>query len=163
MDFVIKINRRTCTTIWNAIVSSSDKCFRTQVAKDVACARTKTSYIISEMHTEREKNLVDNLKNSRGFSISMDGSADKCGKSQLYPTPVRYFNPQLKKIVTEVLSIPAIKESSTGENIFKLVDSELKKVDLSWEKCLCFCSDNASVMMGNKKGVAAYDLFFISV
>lgn len=44
----------------------------------------------------------------------------------------------------------------TGENIFKLVDAEVKSAGLSWTNCLALGCDNASVMVGQHKGVYAY-------
>ena len=48
------------------------------------------------------------------------------------------------------------EKSSTGENIFKLTDNEMKSKGIPWKQSICFCSDNASVMMGERKGVVAF-------
>ena len=32
----------------------------------------------------------------------------------------------------------------------------LKKNNVPWENCVAFCSDNASVMLGEHKGVSAF-------
>ena len=90
------------------------------------------------------------------FSISTDGSADRGGKKQLCPVVIRHFSEETQKVQTEVLGVPAIEKDSTGENIFELMNNEIKHLGLDWNKCICFCSDNASVMMGRKKGVAAF-------
>ena len=39
--------------------------------------------------------------------------------------------------------------ASTGQNIFKLMDSELEKRDITWD-CMSFGEDNAMVMQGLK-------------
>jgi hypothetical protein len=73
----------------------------------------------------------------------------------MYPCVVRYLVDGLVKV--DLLSIPVVKESScTGENIFNSIDNDLKSRNLSWEKCMAFGSDNASVMSGKNKGVIAY-------
>ncbi len=127
-------------------------------AKDFACKRTKTTFIIKEISADCRTNLVQQLCNLPYFSISTDGSAD-CGKKrQLYPILIRYYNKEEGRILTEVLSIPANPKSSTGVNIFDLLNNELTKRGLSWEKCISFCSDNAPVMMGRKSGVASFIL-----
>lgn len=45
--------------------------------------------------------------------------------------------------------------ASTGQNIFKLMDSELEKRDITWD-CMSFGEDNAMVMQGLKEGTAGY-------
>lgn len=44
----------------------------------------------------------------------------------------------------------------SGENIFGLVEAELKSRDIPWSNCIALGSDNANVMIGHKKGVFAY-------
>ena len=124
-------------------------------AKRFSSKRTKTTYIIKEMAKDVKEQLVTKVK-GKYFSVLTDGSAVKGAKRQLYPCLIRYYNSDLGKVITEILSIPAIRNDSTGENIFKLLEEELLKYDLSWKHVIAFCSDNASVMMGKTKGVAAY-------
>ena len=52
--------------------------------------------------------------------------------------------------------MPECDVASTGENIFKLIDSELEKRDISWDNCMSFGADNAMVMQGLKEGTAGY-------
>ena len=87
------------------------------------------------------------------FSLSTDGSNDK-GSEQVYPIVVRYFDKNNSKVCTDVLSIPTPDGNSTGENIFNALETELQTHGLSWDNCLSFGADNASVMLGNNKGVA---------
>ena len=127
------------------------------VAKKFSCKKTKTRYIIKEMGKDCQNELVSKIKEPHVmFSVSTDGSADSGGRKQLYPVLIRYYNPQVGRVITEVLSIPSINEDSTGHNIFNLLDAELKKHKLTWEAVISFCSDNASVMLGKNKGVAKY-------
>ena len=55
-----------------------------------------------------------------------------------------------------LLSLPELTVDSTGQNIFDLIDNVLKKHDISWQNCMGFAADNASVMTGIHKGVAFY-------
>ena len=55
-----------------------------------------------------------------------------------------------------MLSMPSCSESSTGKNIFDLFDNELVSREILWDNCLSFSCDNASVMTGRFKGVAAF-------
>ena len=125
-------------------------------AKEFQCGRTKATNIIKEMRVECKTDLLDELKRCTYFSISTDGSADSGNKRQLYPVLIRYYNKTYGVVMTDVYSLPANPESSTGENIFKLMDSEIKKNGLTWSNCISFCSDNAAVMMGHKSGVASF-------
>ena len=59
------------------------------------------------------------------------------------------------KVVTNVLSITTPDGNSTGREIFAALDLELSKAGLSWDNCVSFGSDNASVMLGRFNGVAA--------
>ena len=123
-----------------------------------SCKRTKSTYITKTMAQDCKEQLVSCLKvkDFPYFSISTDGSNDQGFKKQLYPILCRYFNIDLKKVVTEVLSIPNMDMDSTGKNIFSLLNDSLKENKLDWGQCICFCRDNANVMLGAKAGVAAF-------
>ena len=71
----------------------------------------------------------------------------------MYLVLVHYVNSQIGKVLTGVLSIPALTKDSRGANIFEILDS---KLNLSCEYCLSFCSDNALVTLRKYNGVAAY-------
>ncbi|KAJ8353379.1 hypothetical protein SKAU_G00209460 [Synaphobranchus kaupii] len=89
------------------------------------------------------------------FSLATDGSNGK--DAQLYPVVVRYFNEEVGRIVTQLLALPACEEiQSTGENIFKTVDTVLQSFNVPWKNCIAFGTDNAAVMMGVHKGVVSF-------
>lgn len=48
------------------------------------------------------------------------------------------------------------RRESTGRAIFDLLDRELKQRGISWSNCISFAADNAAVMQGMGKGVAAF-------
>lgn len=124
------------------------------ISKKYGSGRTKTTAISKCMAKDLAESLALKMKH-QPFSIATDGSNDG-GEDQIYPIVVRYYNADCGKIMTELLNIPACKSSSTGENIFKLLDNELKRHDVSWQNCIAFGCDNASVMTGKHKGVAAF-------
>ena len=76
--------------------------------------------------------------------------------AKLYPVVVRYLDESVGTIVCVLLTMVEWKQESTGENIFRLLDQELKKRNIPWSNCMSFSSDNASVMSGLGKGVIAY-------
>jgi len=43
-----------------------------------------------------------------------------------------------------------------GENIFRLLNDKLSAASVPWNNCLSFAADNASVMIGRRKDVAAF-------
>ena len=59
-------------------------------------------------------------------------------------------------VVSLILSIQECALASTGENILNIMDVELSKAKISWQNCISFSTDNASVMIGIHKGVAAH-------
>lgn len=88
------------------------------------------------------------------FSVSTDGSND--ADSKQYPLVIRSLDPASGLVNSELLCVPICSGSSTGENIFLLMNKELESRNIPWENCLSLGCDNASVMTGHKKGVFAY-------
>ncbi|CAM4573248.1 unnamed protein product [Leuciscus chuanchicus] len=74
---------------------------------------------------------------------------------KLYPLVVRVYDPSVGKIVVVLLKMVECRES-TGEGIYNLTDQELNKRKIPWGNCVSFSADNASVMQGLRKGVAAF-------
>eukprot|EP00057_Strongylocentrotus_purpuratus_P026387 XP_011680861.1 PREDICTED: uncharacterized protein LOC105446133 [Strongylocentrotus purpuratus] len=125
-----------------------------KVASTYGCARTKTSAIIGELSNVTASAIAD-IARSFPFSLATDGSNDG-GDSQLYPVLIMYYDDSAGVVKQGLLSLPACKQDSTGVNIYKLLHSELNDRKIPWGNCVSFCADNASVMLGKHKGVAAY-------
>ena len=133
-----------------AIADHSGDLFRkmfpdSEIASQFKCGRTKARKLVGAIAKEKTEEITESLR-ERPFSLSTDGSNDK-GAEQLYPIVLRYHDDS--KVVTDVLSVPTPDGNSSGENIFRALDSELKNHGLSWENCLSFGADNASVMREN--------------
>lgn len=64
--------------------------------------------------------------------------------------------PSVSGVKPYLLSVPVLKEPETGENIFKLIHSELNNRGISFKNCIAFGTDSANVMVGKHKGVFAY-------
>ena len=87
-----------------------------KTARDLSCKRTKTRVIIIEMGWDCVAELLKSIGTGTGlFRLSTDSSADKGFKHQLYLVLVRYYSAAVGKIMTEVLSIPEIKDNSKGQ------------------------------------------------
>ena len=126
------------------------------IAKKYGCARTKTTAIIRTLGEADDKSITGYLKEGP-FSLAIDGSTDLDSK-KLYPVIVKYYDKSVSRVNCGLLSLVECDLASTGENIFKILDNELTSREIPWGNCLSFTSDNASVMMGSKKGVAAFVL-----
>eukprot|EP00057_Strongylocentrotus_purpuratus_P010834 XP_011665308.1 PREDICTED: uncharacterized protein LOC105438778 [Strongylocentrotus purpuratus] len=125
------------------------------IATKYGSARTKTSSMIHAMSKNTSALIAEEARNSV-FSLATDGSNDG-GSEQLYPVLLNYFDETKEKVVQALLSLPALTDgASTGENIFQLLNKELSKEKIPWSNCISFVADNASVMLGRHKGVAAF-------
>lgn len=116
------------------------------------CGRNKATALLIDIAGDAQKELAERMKTGP-FSISTDGSNDSSSKQ--YPLVVRMINDS-GLVHSELLSIPVCSEASTGENIFQLMDSELKSKFIPWDNCISFGCDNANVMTGQKKGVFSF-------
>ncbi|XP_056598364.1 uncharacterized protein LOC130417080 [Triplophysa dalaica] len=124
-----------------------------EIAKQYSCARTKTASIVKVLAKNDDERITEAMKRSP-YSLATDGSTDM-EDVKMYPIVVRIFDPSLGRVVVMLLKICESRES-TGKAIFELLDGELKKRDIPWSNCVSFAADNAAVMQGLGKGVAAF-------
>ena len=90
-------------------------CPDSSIAKDLKCARSKSTAMTKELSKVVKESLVDRMKKGP-FTISTDGSNDM-EKSKLFPIVVRTVSEQGVK--SEVLGVPEVHGSATGEKIFE--------------------------------------------
>ena len=121
--------------------------------KKFSSARTKTTCLVHEMARDAQNKMISAMKTGP-FAISTDGS--HTSDSKLYPIVINFYDDVEKQIVCSLFSIPNLQTQSTGENIAKLLTSEMKKHDIPWKNCTALGSDNAAVMVGIRKGVGSY-------
>ena len=117
-----------------------------KIAQKYSSRRTKTTEITHTLASYEKSDIIKDLKHMP-FSLATDGSND-FKDTKLYPVVVRYFSKKAHKIVTVLLGLQESQQSSTGENIFKLLDSELKTNNLDWKNILSFGTDSAAAMTG---------------
>jgi hypothetical protein len=68
------------------------------------------------------------------------------------------------KIEENVLLCKCLKSRSTGEEIFKVINSYTIEHEISWGKCVDVCTDGARTMRGKTAGVVAgITLYFLSL
>ena len=122
-------------------------------AKKYSSGRTKTTAIMNEMAKDVRQTMVSALE-KKAFTLSTDGSNDIDMK--LYPIVLTYVDEDLSKVVNCLLSVPNLEGKSTGENIANLVSTEILSHGLDIKNCVSLGVDNANVMIGKHKGVAAF-------
>lgn len=118
------------------------------------CARTKTTAVLEVLADDNSDSITQVLRKNP-FSLATDGSTDY-EASKLYPLVVRYFEPKIQQIVCVLLTLKELKEDSTGENIYNLLNDEFLSQGIPWSNVISFGMDNASVMSGMNKGVAGF-------
>jgi hypothetical protein len=59
-------------------------------------------------------------------------------------------------VSSELLCVPTVQGSATGENIFSVIDAVFSSHGIPWENCISSGCDNANVMVGKKKGVYGF-------
>eukprot|EP00745_Piridium_sociabile_P015859 TRINITY_DN23683_c0_g2_i1.p1 TRINITY_DN23683_c0_g2~~TRINITY_DN23683_c0_g2_i1.p1 ORF type:complete len:488 (+),score=133.55 TRINITY_DN23683_c0_g2_i1:473-1936(+) len=66
------------------------------------------------------------------FTVSTDGSND--ADSKQFPLVIRTVNTVTGLVMSELLGVPVLNGSATGENIFNLIDAEFKARDIPFVK-----------------------------
>ena len=110
--------------------------------------------LLKELAQHNFHDTLNKMKESF-YSIATDGSTD-INDAKLYPLVVKTFDDKEGKVVCELLDINECKESSSGVNIFALINEEFEKRDMSGQRCISFGADNAAVLHGANAGVAAF-------
>ena len=151
-DFIVDLNLpitaadRITKVVKNAFPDS-------KIAAKYECGRTKTTALVKCLAEDVEDDIVVKMK-SGPYCLSTDGSNDQRNKQ--FPVVISLPNSDGHGVHQSLLSVPILKDRGTGENIFKVVYSEITKRGIPFENCLAFGTDNANVMVGTSKGVWAY-------
>ena len=134
-----------------------------KIAKEFACARTKSKCIVDTLAENTVEQNVVRMKEAP-YSLATDGSSE--GDKKYFPIVARVIDNN-GMIKTVLMGNPTCKGGATGENIFKLLDKFVKEEELDWGMCLAFGGDNANVMSGRKRGVMGFmekehkDMYFV--
>lgn len=111
---------------------------------------------IQELSNDIELQLSEGFRNNSGkWAIQLDESTDISNKAQLLSF-LRFIKGG--KIVNEYFFCQELSQTTTGEDIFELIDKNVKKYNLNWENCISICTDGAPAMQGRKKGFVAHAL-----
>ncbi|XP_060881854.1 zinc finger BED domain-containing protein 5-like [Metopolophium dirhodum] len=123
-----------------------------EAAKKIAtvqCSNNTISDRIHKISDHIEDQLINRLKSCNMFAIQLDESTDVAGLSILLVF-VRYiFETSIEE---DLLLCTPLDTNTTGEEIFKVIDSYMNKHQVDWVKCIDVCSDGAAAMVGKIKG-----------
>ena len=101
----------------------------------------------------REHFIVTENELSVLWALQVDESTDRTGKAHLLAF-IR-FTKNLK-LVNELLFCKELDSTTTGEDIFELVNENVLLSKLKWSNCVSVCTDGCPSMQGKNKGFVAY-------
>jgi len=108
---------------------------------------------IKEMSTDINEQVITEVQGSKyGFAIQLDESTDVSNCAQLL-VYVRYVSNDA--IQCELLLSKDMTTTTTGKDVFELVDSFFKENNLQWTRLVGCTTDGAPAMLGRKSGFQA--------
>ncbi|XP_076059510.1 zinc finger BED domain-containing protein 5-like [Oratosquilla oratoria] len=99
-----------------------------------------------------KEQAVAAIKENGKFSLQLGESTDISDNAQLL-VYVRYQGKS--DIEEDFMFCKRMETTTTGEDLFKLVDSCTKEEGLRWDQCVSVCSDGAPAMLGAPQGFTA--------
>ncbi|XP_014768815.1 protein FAM200B [Octopus bimaculoides] len=107
---------------------------------------------LEDMSKYIKSQLIDRVKTSF-FALQLDESTDITSVSQLM-VYVRYC--WESEMLEDFLSCYPMPTRTTGEEVFKVLDSFLFQSGLLWSRCIGICTDGVASMIGIHSGVVGY-------
>jgi zinc finger BED domain-containing protein 5/7/8/9 len=89
------------------------------------------------------------------WALQIDESADISSKAQLLAFLRIIRNGQIEN---QFFFCSELKETTTGQNIFELVNQNVESRGLKWGKCISICTDGAPSMQGRRIGFVSHAL-----
>ena len=108
---------------------------------------------IEELSRNVLQQTIATIRRCEKFSLQLDETTDIGSDAQLMVF-VRYFD--TNDFVEQFLFCRPLAKNTTGEEIFKKVDSFFEEHQLEWSNCVSVCADGAPAMMGSKKGFMSF-------
>lgn len=139
------------------VVDISKKVFNdSTISGKIKLSRTKCSLIVKNVLSAV---ICDELKcqlKNTSFSVLVDESTD-ISNNRVICILVRFINFKNNNLTTALLDCIKIDaDEGTAKGLFLLFENCIKKFSLKFENIVGYCSDNASVMMGNKESFKTY-------
>lgn len=107
---------------------------------------------IYEISNEIENTVIQRIKGSGWYALQLDETTDVAGCAVLLVI-VRYIHNNSAE--EEMLLCKPLKTHTTGEEIFKMIDSYITEKELNWNQCINICTDGAKAMTGKYSGFVA--------
>ena len=105
---------------------------------------------ISDMTGDVLKQLLLCIQASELYALQLNESTDVAGLAQLL-VYVRYvYGGSIKE---DTLFCKPLETRTTGNDIFKVLDSFVTSNGLWWSRCVGICTDRAKAMTGRHRGV----------
>ncbi|XP_067120967.1 zinc finger BED domain-containing protein 5-like [Centruroides vittatus] len=111
------------------------------------------SRCISDLSVDIEKSIINKIIESKLFSLQLDESTDTGGKAQLLAF-TRFIEDD--EILQEFLCFKEFEKTTTGKDVFDIVNAYFNTNGLSWKSCVRVCTDGAPTMIGTIKGFVSY-------
>lgn len=124
----------------------------TKRINEVALSNTTVKRRIEEMADNVKEAMITRLKQSDFFALQLDESTDVADMAMLSAFVRFEFD---GKIDEELLFCKSLPTTTTGEEIFKCLDSFIKENCIDWSKCVGLTTDGARAMSGVYKGLIA--------
>ncbi|XP_071054694.1 zinc finger BED domain-containing protein 5-like [Onthophagus taurus] len=122
-----------------------------QQISQIPLSDTTVSRRIFEMAENVENEIIMRIRKSKFFSLQLDESTDCQNVAQLIClAKYEYKN----EVVDDFLFCKELQRT-TGEEIFKSVNSYITGNNISWENCVGVCSDGARAMVGKHSELLA--------
>lgn len=122
------------------------------IIKALPLSDTTIARRIDDMAEDIINQVTLSLQEVKYFSIQIDESTDisSCAMVLCY---VRFlYNNDL---IENVLFCKELQSTTTGEDIFDLLNSFFEKHGILWNKCYSICTDGAAAMTGQYKGAVS--------
>lgn len=114
--------------------------------KGMSCNRTKCTYLLTECLAQyAHEKLVDDLRQSNGFSILCDKATD-ITMNKVFCVNVRFLNKSNEAVTRFYRLIPVEEGDATG--LFASLDIALQKDELHCDKVIGYASDGENLMQG---------------
>jgi hypothetical protein len=122
-----------------------------QKLKAIPLSDNTVSRRIADMSEDVRCQLITRLQHVK-FAIQLDESTDIANAAQLL-VYVRYC--WEGEVLEDFLFCKSLPGRTTGEELFRVLDSFFDESGLAWTQCVGVCTDGAAAMTGRKSGLVA--------
>ncbi|KAL4098878.1 hypothetical protein QTP88_023396 [Uroleucon formosanum] len=124
---------------------------RIDTFKNISLSANTVTRRIDDISNNLNSQVSNKTQEFISFSIALDESTDVSDTSQLLLF-IRGVNKDLG-ISNELLSVHSMHGTTTGIDIFKVIEKSFLEYNLKWENLKCITTDGGRNMCGTKKGL----------